>query len=63
MPNIGGLHHEIKATGLIERINLINQALDLYHQAQRLLEQANQISVEVSMEDGSEHYGARGGET
>ena len=52
MANIGGFFLDIIATGLTKKIDLVNQALDHFHQAQQLLEQASRISVEISVEDG-----------
>ena len=48
--NIGGLHFDITSEGLHEKVDLINKALTHYQQAEQLLEQARQISVNISME-------------
>ena len=47
--NIGGLYLDITANGLHEKIDLINQAIKHYQEAERLLEQAQKISVDVSV--------------
>ena len=51
--NVGGLYMNITVTGLIEKVNLINEAVELFKKADQLLAQANQISVNVSVGESS----------
>jgi hypothetical protein len=46
--NIGGLNSVITAHGLKEKIDLVNKAIGLYQEADRLIERASQICVDVS---------------
>lgn len=43
-----------EAKGLAEKLALINQATDHFHQAQALLERANRLTVEICLEDSEE---------
>jgi len=47
--NIGGLLLDVKATGLNEKIALINKATELYLQADTLIEKATQVNVEITI--------------
>lgn len=44
--------------GLQDKLDLINKAIDLIHQAEGLLEQANRVTLEVFLEESAEDSGS-----
>jgi hypothetical protein len=44
-----GITFNLKAAGLEKKIDLVNQAIGLYKEADRLLEEANLISVTLEL--------------